>query len=76
MLLSCMYSVRTSDMMDKLIINRSKCDEAQVAVVKFALVIKYSGYCHTWTDCSKVTKQVSNIYDMSCSLLLLDTVLN
>lgn len=62
--------------MDKLIINRSKCDETQVAVAKFALVIKYSGYCHTRTDCSKVTKQVSNIYDMSCSLLLLDTVLN
>lgn len=34
-------------MMDKLIINRSKCDEAQVAVVKFALVIKYSSCCHT-----------------------------
>jgi len=59
-----MYSVRTSDMMNKLIINRSKCNEAQVAVVKFALVVKYSGYCHTWTDCSKVTKQVSNIYDV------------
>jgi len=51
-------------MMNKLIINRSKCNEAQVAVVKFALVVKYSGYCHTWTDCSKVTKQVSNIYDV------------
>lgn len=63
-------------MMDKLIINRSKCDEAQVAVVKFALVIKYSGYRHSWADCSKVTKPVSNIYDMSCSLLLLDIVLN
>lgn len=43
---------------------------------KVALVIKYSGYCHTWTDCSKVTMPVSNIYDMSCSLLLLDTVSN
>lgn len=58
-------------MMDKLITNRSKCDEAQVAVVKFVLVIKYSGYCHTWTDCSEVTKQVSNIYGMSCSLFFL-----
>lgn len=63
-------------MLQKLIINRSKWDETQVAVVKFVLVIKYSGYCHTWTDCSKVTMPVSNIYDMSCSLLLLDTVSN
>lgn len=62
-------------MMDKLITNRSKRNEAQVAVVKFMLVIKYSSCCHTWTDCSKVTNQDSNIYDMSCSLLL-DTVLN
>lgn len=75
MLLNCIYIDRTSDMMYNLTIKRSKWDETQVAVVKFALVIKYLGYCHIWTDCSKVTMPVSNIYDMSCSLLL-DTVSN